>query len=123
MGAYSQDLRERALNALSRGETVESIALRLEVSKGWVYKVRARFRKEGERRPKRVGGYRRSRIEAVKAEVCGWIEEQPDLTLAEICQRLESDQQIHLGISALWHQLRCWGLRYKKNTARERTAT
>jgi hypothetical protein len=37
MEAYSQDLRDRVLRALERGERPVDIARRLEVSRIWVY--------------------------------------------------------------------------------------
>ena len=40
MQAYSQDLRERVLRALDRGDRPSKIARRFEVSRVWVYQVR-----------------------------------------------------------------------------------
>jgi len=42
MQAYSQDLRERVLRALARGERPTEMARRFEVSRVWVYQGRAR---------------------------------------------------------------------------------
>ncbi|PXV72355.1 helix-turn-helix domain-containing protein, partial [Nitrosomonas eutropha] len=42
MHAYSQDLRDRILGALDRGEGPTAIARRFEVSRMWVYQVRKR---------------------------------------------------------------------------------
>ena len=39
MQAYSQDLRDRVLGALERGESPTAIAERFEVSRVWVYQV------------------------------------------------------------------------------------
>ncbi len=49
MRAYSQDLRERVLRALDRGDRPTEIARRFEVSRIWVYQVRGRERKTGVR--------------------------------------------------------------------------
>ena len=62
MQAYSQDLRERILRALARGERLTEIALRFEVSRIWVYQVRKRVEQTGERSSFQVGGYRQSRL-------------------------------------------------------------
>jgi hypothetical protein len=40
MAAYCQDLRERVLCGLERGEGATAIARRLEVSVRWVYQVK-----------------------------------------------------------------------------------
>ncbi|MDF0678590.1 MAG: hypothetical protein P0107_06030 [Nitrosomonas sp.] len=52
----------------------------------------------------------------------GWIREQADLTLVEMCVRL-CEQGIQIKAPALWHQLNKWGLSFKKNAARQRART
>jgi transposase len=47
MQAYSQDLRERVLRALDRGDRPTEIARRFEVSRIWVYQVRGREQETG----------------------------------------------------------------------------
>ncbi|MCL2021016.1 MAG: hypothetical protein FWG81_02675 [Betaproteobacteria bacterium] len=63
MPAYSQDLRDRVLDALEREERPSRIAQRFVVSRSWVYQVRDRLLRDGKRTALQVGGYRRSRIE------------------------------------------------------------
>ena len=48
MQSYSQDLRDRVLWALARGEGPTAIAQRFEVSRFWVYQVRDREQESGE---------------------------------------------------------------------------
>lgn len=123
MRAYSQDLRDRVLLALERSEGPGSIARRLEVSRMWVYRVRRRWLTEGCRSSLVMGGYRKSRIAHLQQTICDWIQAQPDLTLAQLSERLQ-DQGIEIKTTALWHQLDKWGLSFKKNTTRQRaTAT
>lgn len=119
MAAYSQDLRDRVLNGLERGEGPTSIARRLEVSIRWVYHVKARYAHEGERAAAQVGGYRRSRVADKESDIRAWIKERADLTLAEISARLAEDG-IMIKTTALWHQLDKWGLSFKKNATRQR---
>ena len=123
MRAYSQDLRDRVLNALARGERPVAIARRFEVSRIWVYQVRERFEQHGERDSRKVGGYRVSAAAVAKKELHRWIARQPDLTLKELAQRLQEKRNITLSPFALWHQLNKWGLTFKKNVARRRTGT
>ena len=61
MQSYSQDLRERVLRALDRGERPTEIARRFEVSRVWVYQVRDRLQQRGERSSYPIGGHRQSR--------------------------------------------------------------
>jgi transposase len=122
MHSYSQDLRDRVLWALGRGEGPSSIARRLEVSRVWVCQVRDRERKTGRRTSFQIGGHRRSRVAEMKSTLCAWIEREPDLSLAELCGRL-AKQGVSIKIGALWHQLNKWNLTFKKNPARQRART
>jgi len=119
MYAYSQDLRERVLRALNRGDRPTAIAERFEVSRVWVYQVKARLQKTGKRCSFPIGGHRRSRIAGMEQTIRGWIKAEPDMTLAECCERLQAED-IAIKVPALWHQLDKWALTLKKNPARQR---
>jgi transposase len=119
MQSYSQDLRDRVLWALQRGERPSAIARRLEVSRVWVYQVRDREQKTGQRSSFQIGGHRRSRVAEMEPVLRAWIEAEPDLSLTEISDRL-ARQGVSIKIGALWHQLNKWNLTFKKNPARQR---
>lgn len=121
MAAYSQDLRERVLRGLERGDRPTEIARRLEVSRAWVYQVRNRLKATGERHSHQIGGYRQSRLAGKEALLREWINERADLTLEELGERLK-EHGIEIKATALWHQLDNWGLTYKTNPARQRTS-
>ena len=122
MQSYSQDLRDRVLWALGRGERPTAIARRLEVSRVWVYQVRDREQKTGKRTSFQIGGHRRSRVAEMESVLCAWIKQEPDLSLAGLCQRL-AKQGVSIKTGALWHQLNKWNLTFKKNPARQRART
>ena len=119
MPAYSQDLRDRVLRALDRGDRPTEIARRFEVSRIWVYQVRGRVQRTGERGSLQIGGYRQSRLAKWESTLRSWIAAEPDLTLAELRLRL-AQQCVAIKIGALWHQLNKWKLTFKKNSARQR---
>ena len=119
MQSYSQDLRYRVLGALDRGERPTAIARRLEVSRVWVYRVRERQQKTGQRTSFRIGGHRRSRLAERESVLRAWIEKEPGLSLAELGERL-LQQGVAIKIGTLWHQLNKWNLTFKKNAARQR---
>jgi transposase len=119
MQSYSQDLRERVLRALGRGEAPTAIARRYEVSRVYVYQVRHREQETGVRTSFRIGGHRRSRLAAMESELRDWIAAEPGLTLAELQERL-AQQGVSVKVGALWHQLNRWNLTFKKNSARQR---
>jgi transposase len=120
MQAYSQDLRERVLRALDRGDRPTEIARRFEVSRVWVYQVRDRQQETGVRSSFPIGGHRRSRLAEREQVLRDWITAEPDLTLAELQQRLVQQQGLTTKIATLWHQLNKWKLTFKKNRARQR---
>jgi transposase len=119
MQSYSQDLRERVLGALERGERPSAIAERYEVSRFYVYQVRDREQETGVRTSFQIGGHRRSRLEQAKPALRAWIAAEPGLTLAQLQERLAA-QGIAIKVGALWHQLNKWNLTFKKNPARQR---
>lgn len=119
MQAYSQDLRERVLRALGRGDRPTEIARRFEVSRVWVYQVRGRLQRTGQRSSLPMGGHRRSRLAEKEPVLRAWIEAEPDLTLAELRERL-AQQGLSIKVGALWQQLNKWELTLKKNSARQR---
>ena len=120
MQAYSQDLRDRVLRSLDRGDRPSDIARRFEVSRVWVYQVRNRLQETGQRGSFQIGGHRRSRLAELETTLRNWIALEPGLTLAEMRERL-AQQGVSIKIGALWHQLNRWNLTFKKNSARQRT--
>jgi len=122
MQSYSQDLRDRVLRALARGEGPSAIAERFEVSRFYVYQVRDREQETGVRSSFQIGGHRRSRVQDAEPALRRWIADEPGLTLEELRERL-AEQGIGIKIGALWHQLNKWNLTFKKNAARQRART
>lgn len=123
MRAYSQDLRDRVINALEQGDRPCDIARRFVVSFVYVYNVRRRLQESGERTSRRICGHRLSCIAPLQATILGWIEAEPDLTLAQMCARLAQQFDIQLRVPSLWYHLDKWGMSFKKNAARKRTRT
>lgn len=109
MAPYSQNLRDRVLRALARGDGVMATAQRFEVSVRWADEVKRRLRVHGERESRPVGGYRRSRLAGLEPQLRARIKAEADLTLARLCERL-ADQGVTIRPSALWHQLDQWKL-------------
>src|SRR3977135_2244420 len=112
MQAYSQDLRERVLRALDRGDRPTEIARRFEVSRIWVYQVRDREQETGVRSSFQIGGHRRSRVAEREQVLRAWIAAQPDLTLAELQQRL-ARQGVSIKLRGLWRTVKPWALYLK----------
>lgn len=104
MHAYSQDLRDRVLRALDRGDRPGDIAERFEVSREWVYQVKTRSTREGLRHSFQIGGHPTSCLAPWESTLREWINTQADLTLEELRERL-IEQGVSIKVPALWHRL------------------
>lgn len=116
--AYSDDLRRKILQAYEGAEIgLEQLADQFGVSYGFTKKIRRQQLKSGqmERLPQLLHGPV-SRVTAqVEQQLRVELHHQPDLTLAELAQRLEQSMQIRLSKTRLWEVLKRLGLRRKKN--------
>ena len=118
MQSYSQDLRDRVLRALARGEGPSAIARRFEVSRFYVYQVRDREQETGVRSSFQIGGHRRSRLR--KRSRFARLDRSRAGADSGGVARAVGAQGIAIKIGALWHQLNKWNLTFKKNAARQR---
>jgi transposase len=120
MRPLSQDLRQRIIAARARGQGTGEVCQRFGVSRKSVERFWRQHVQTGVCQPKKIGGYRRSRLEKHDHSLRRWIAGQPDLTLAELRKRCLQQLKVAIGITALWHRLEQLGLSYKKNDARRR---
>ena len=123
MRPLSPDLRQRIIAARERGEGTGEVCKRFSVSRKSVERFWKQYCRTGQCLPKKIGGYRRSRLAEHDRALHRWIEAKPDLSLAQLQQRCQDQLQVSIGITALWHRLRHLGLSYKKNDARRRTGS
>jgi len=120
MRPLSQDLRERIIMARKKGEGTGEVCRRFGVSRKSVERFWKQHRLTGHCQPKKIGGYRRSRLEKHDRTLRHWLARQSDLTLVELRERCRERLRVQIGINALWHRLNHLGLSYKKNDARRR---
>ncbi len=93
--AYSQDLRDRVIDAGERdGMSCRAAARRYEISESVAVKWLDRYRRGGSRAPVGHGGHRPSKLmphrdflEAARAE-------KANITLQALCDRLLSDRRV-----------------------------
>jgi transposase len=116
--AYSDDLRRRILLAYEQKEGTEpQLAKRFQVSLGYVKKIRAQLRRTGkmERIPHHPG--RKAKFtEPIRDRLSAWLKQQPDLTLAELQEKLLQHARLRVSQPSLWVVLRNkMGLRLKKS--------
>lgn len=83
--ALSVDLRTRVLAAVAAGASHRVVAERFGVSAASVSRWRSLLRRQGDPRPGRLGGDRRSaRIEAHAVTILDVLEATPDITIQEL---------------------------------------
>ncbi len=119
--ALSNDLRERVLAAIDGGMSRRQAAARFGVSASSAIRWDDRRRREGDFRPKALGGDRRSaKIEAHAGAILSLLEAQPDLTLAEL-QACLGERGVRTSLSSLWRFFRRHRITRTKDRARLRT--
>ena len=93
-GAYSQDLRDRVINAVVvEGMSCRAAAARFGVSGSSAIKWVERVERSGSRTAAKMGGYKRVRLEPHRAFLEGLWAEKSDITLQALCDRLLSEQR------------------------------
>lgn len=124
--AYSDDLRCKLLEAYEGGQgSLQELAKQFRVSWGYSKKIRAQqLRTKRKERPPQLRHGPASRLTpAVEQQLRSALRQQPDLTLAEVQQRLAERAGISLSRSRLWVWLQRLGLRHKKNRSGRKNRT
>jgi transposase len=122
--AYPDELRCRLLGAHTRKEgNLRELAVRFVVSYGWAKKIHRQQLQTGQM--ERVEQSRYGPVSAVTPEVeeqlRQQIRKQPDVTLAELQERMFSSSKVQLSVSRWGAILQGLGLHRKKNSIRART--
>lgn len=111
---YGQDLRDKVFSAIDRGVEPKAVAAAFTVSVSWIYKVLGRRRETGETtaRPQRcqVAGKLDAYHAAIRAEVAA----EPDMTIAELRERMAEIHGVSVSHAVMWGKLRELQLTLKK---------
>lgn len=115
---YPDSLRCALLLAFEAGEgSLEELAEDFRVSYGYAKKIRQQqLRSDQMERQVRVYPPQSPLDEERQKKLLEWVGEQPDLTLAELQEKLQQEYSLHLSLSAIWRALKRLGLRLKKNS-------
>jgi len=126
VGPLSVDLRTRVVAAVrEEGMSCRAAAKRFGVSFASAIRWVAALRERGSCAPLPMGGDTRSRrVEAHADHLLGLNLREPDLTLVEICDRLERVRGEKVSPSMIWRFFDRHGITYKKSrrTPANRTA-
>lgn len=123
--AYSDDLRRRILQAYQQQEGSEArLAQRFRVSLSYVKKIRRQLRRTGQMaRVPHHPGRKPKFTEPVRQQLRSWLQQQPDLTLAELQEQLHRQAGVAVSLPALWTVLRKIGMRLKKSHSTHKNGT
>lgn len=114
----SEDLRIRVIRAVEGGMSRNAAAVRFGVSIASAVRWMDTYLKTGRTTPKPRGGGRRSgRIEAQADLLLNAIEDIPDITLAELRERLIEERGETFAISTIHDFYRRHGVTFKKRPA------
>src|SRR6266849_2280757 len=120
--AYSLDLRERVVGAVSAGESCRAVARTFKVSVASVVKWSQRFRATGSAAARPVGGNRPYVLSSERDWLLKRLAEQPDVTLRALLAEL-AERGIKVSYYAVWHFFEHEGISFKKKHARHRTGS
>jgi transposase len=121
--AYSGDLRQRIVDAVDGGVSRRKAASLFDVSVNSAIRYARRWRETGSVEASAMGAPRRSKLDPHADWLLAQIEDTPDLTLAEIVDRLALEKGMKSSIGGLWNFFHRHGISFKKNRARGRTGT
>ena len=125
--AYSEDLRDRVLDAVASGNSARGAAARFGIGVATAVRWVRRWRESGERRAQRQGYPKRSVLDPHEAFLFSLVDEQSDITLDEMCARLRDERGLQVARVTVWRFFERRGWSFKKRLAmrpsrRERTS-
>ena len=108
--AYSQDLRDRVIDSgISARAAAGRFGVGIATAIVWVRRAR-----EGERSARKQGQPRRSKLDPHREYLLGLIEGEPDITIAEMRERLQGEAGVSASVGTIWTFLDRAGLTFKK---------
>lgn len=111
MAAISMDLRVRIFEARQAGESTEEVAERFAVSPAFVRRLMQRHRETGSLSPKTGPRGPKPRLAQHIEQLREIARQNPDLTAAEMRDRLG----VCVSVNTVWRALRALGLSFKKS--------
>ena len=112
--AYSQDLRDRVIDAAFSGKSARGSADHFGVGAATAIVWVRRAREAGDRAAHKQGGTKGCKLDAYRAFLRGLIDETPDLTISELLERLIAEHSVKVSRSTLWAFLDRCSLTFKK---------
>jgi transposase len=116
--AYSQDLRDRVIDAVVRGgQSRRAASRRFGVSEASAIKWVQRYERAGDRRCAGTGGHRPSKVKPERDWLLAVIAAEPDITLAALSARLLAERGVRADTGMLSRFFVGEGISFKKKRA------
>jgi transposase len=119
--AYSQDLRDRVIDAVLSGLAARQAAARFGVGIATAIVWVRRARESGERTARRQGQPRRSKLDPHRAFLLALIEATSDITIIEMQERLAAERGVTASVGTIWTFLDRCDLTVKKRPPMRRS--
>jgi transposase len=121
---YSQDLRDRVIDAVERGKMSRRAAGRhYEVSESAAIKWLERVERHGSREPVGHGGHRASKLLPHRDFLETARAEKSDITLQALCDRLSAERGVKADTSMMSRFFRKMGVTFKKRASSRASRT
>ena len=111
---YSQDLRDRVIDAVKRGLSRRAAARHYEIRESLAIKWLERVERDGSREPVGHGGHRPSKLMPHRDFLEAARTEKSDITLSALCDRLLSERGVKADTSMMSRFFRRIGVTLKK---------
>ena len=115
--AYSNDLRQRCVDAMVGGSSANVIAIRFGVAKSSVIKWHQRYRETGSVSPAKIGGYRPFLLEPHRDFLIGELKRTPHLSTDKLHKMLQK-RGVNVSRDTVWRFMRREGFSFKKKSVR-----
>lgn len=118
MRAYSQDLRQRIVQAVDQGKPQAEVVKTFHVSLSTIKRYLKLRRETGDIKPKTIPGRPSKKGAALQAGLLSQLEAHSDATLAEHCQFWEATHGIHMSSATMSRAIKRLNWTRKKKTIR-----
>jgi transposase len=112
--SLSPDIRGRVIAAISEGLSTRQAARQFRIGISTAGNWYRRFLQTGETAARKRGQPSRSRLGPHESFILGLIDETPDITLAEIAERMTREHRVRVAPSTVWMFLAKRDVTFKK---------
>lgn len=112
--SLSPDIRGRVIAAITEGLSTRQAARQFRIGISTAGNWYRRFLQTGETAARKRGQPSRSRLDPHESFILGLIDETPDITLAEIAERMTREHRVRVAPSTVWVFLAKRDVTFKK---------